>query len=96
MITNKRQYLITRKRADSFRQALQDFERSSSNRKAVHPRLLQAEREGMESLLHTLTLELSEYEQLQSQQTSVIAANSFEKLAEGLIKARIACALESS
>ena len=96
MITNKRQYLITRKRADSFRQALQDFERSSSNRKAVHPRLLQAEREGMESLLHTLTLELSEYEQLQSQQTSVIAANSFEKLAEGLIKARIAAHLSQA
>ena len=49
MITNERQYRITRKKAFSFAHAIEEFDDKSDERTDVHPRLLQAEREAMES-----------------------------------------------
>ncbi len=66
MITNKRQYRITQKRADGFAQAIEEFDATSHSRMDVHPRLMQAEREAMESQLADLLEELEEYEQLKS------------------------------
>ena len=90
MITNERQYRITRKKALSFAHAIEEFEAKSDERTDVHPRLLQAEREAMESQLADLREELEEYEQLKSAELSVISVASFEELADGLIKTRIA------
>ena len=90
MITNERQYRIRRKRAFSFAHAIEEFDDKSDERPDVHPRLLQAEREAMESQLADLREELEEYEQLKSAELSVIYVASFEELADGLIKARIA------
>ena len=90
MITNERQYRITRKKAFSFAHAIEEFDDKSDERTDVHPRLLQAEREAMESQLADLREELEEYEQLKSAELSVISVASFEELADGLIKARIA------
>lgn len=45
MITNERQYRITRKRANGFQRALEEFEADAPQRADVHPRLVQAERE---------------------------------------------------
>jgi transcriptional regulator with XRE-family HTH domain/Zn-dependent peptidase ImmA (M78 family) len=89
MITNERQYKITRSEADRFRKAIVDLARSEP-RENVHPRLLQAEREAMESQLADLQAELMEYDRLKSSDLSVITVNSFDELADGLIKARIA------
>jgi transcriptional regulator with XRE-family HTH domain len=66
---------------------------SQSVRHDVHPRLLQAEREAMESQLADLQAELAEYERLKSTDLSIITVNSFDELADGLIKARIASGL---
>ena len=90
MITNERQYRITRKKARSFAGAIEDFDATSVERTDVHAKLLQAEREAMESQLANLREELQEYEQLKSADLSVISVTSFEELADGLIKARIA------
>ncbi len=90
MITNERQYRITRKKAHGFARAIEEFDVKSDNRADVHPRLVQAEREAMESQLEDLREELEEYEQLKSAEVSVISVGSFEELADGLIKARIA------
>jgi transcriptional regulator with XRE-family HTH domain len=90
MITNERQYKITRSEADKFRQALADMESNLADRKGVHPRLLQAEREALESQLADLQAELTEYDRLKSSDVSLIAINSFDELADGLIRARIA------
>ena len=57
MITNERQYRITRKKADRFRRALEDFVSDQSNRSDTHPRLIQAEREAIESQLSDLVAE---------------------------------------
>src|SRR4029077_12751629 len=60
------------------------------SRDDVHPRILQAEREAMESQLADLQAELAEYDRLKSADLSLITINSFDELADGLIKARIA------
>lgn len=89
MITNERQYKITRSEAERFRRAIGDLAKSEPHDN-VHPRLLQAEREAMESQLADLQAELMEYDRLKSSDLSVIAISSFDELADGLIKARIA------
>lgn len=89
MITNERQYKITRSEADRFRKAIGDLAKAPASTD-VHPRLLQAEREAMESQLADLQTEITEYDRLKSADLSVISVNSFDELADGLIKARIA------
>lgn len=90
MITNERQCRIARKKALEFAEAIEAFDAGADERADVHPRLLQAEREAMESQLADLQAELDEYEQLKSAGLSVIPVASLEELAEGLIKARTA------
>jgi transcriptional regulator with XRE-family HTH domain/Zn-dependent peptidase ImmA (M78 family) len=92
MITNERQYKITRSEADRFRMAISKLIEGPS-RGDVHPLLLQAEREAMESQLADLQGELAEYDRLKSADLSVISVNSFDELADGLIQARIASGL---
>ncbi|MDE2827465.1 MAG: XRE family transcriptional regulator [Bacteroidota bacterium] len=93
MITNERQYRITRKQADRFRRAIEDFLSSQYIRSDIQPRLIEAELEAMKSQLADLTAELKEYERLKSESPSLLRINSFDELAEGLIKARIASGL---
>ena len=93
MITNERQYRITRKRAVGFARAIEQFDTNSQGRTNVHPRLLQAEVEALKSQLADLRTELEEYEQLKSADLSAISVASFDELANGLIKARIAAGL---
>ena len=93
MITNERQYKITRKKAVGFARAIEQFDTMSQARTDVHPRLLRAEREALKSQLTDLRSELDEYEQLKSAAISAISVASFDELANGLIKARIAAGL---
>lgn len=91
MITNERQYRITRSEADRFARALAEF--SDAPRDDVHPMLVKAERDAMVSQLDDLRAELAEYERLKLADLSVISIASFDGLAEGLIKARIAAGI---
>ena len=93
MITNERQYKITRSEADRFRRAIGELAARQAAPEGAHPRLVQAEREAMESQLVDLQAELAEYDRLKSPDLSVISIGSFEELADGLIKARIASGL---
>ena len=93
MITNERQYRITKAEAEKFKQALARMESEPTGRSDIHPRLVQAEREGLESQLQDLRTELEEYEALKRGDVSTIAIDSFDELAIGLIKARIAAGL---
>jgi transcriptional regulator with XRE-family HTH domain/Zn-dependent peptidase ImmA (M78 family) len=92
MITNERQYKITRSEADRFRKAISALTERPP-RVDVHPRLLRAEREALESQLADLQAELAEYDRLKSADLSIISINSFDELADGLIQARIASGL---
>ena len=93
MITNERQYRITRKKAAGFARAIEEFDARLQESTTVDPRLLRAELEAMESQLADLREELEEYEQLKSADLSVILVATFDELADGLIKARIAAGL---
>lgn len=90
MITNERQYKITRSQADRFQAAIDEHRASLYDRADVHPLLVQAERNAMESKLADLRAELAEYERLRSDNPPIITIDSFDQLADGLIKARIA------
>lgn len=90
MITNERQYRITKAEAERFRRAIASSESGRDAREGVHPRLVQAEREALQSQLDDLLAELAEYEELKAGKMPIISVDSFDGLAEGLIKARIA------
>lgn len=90
MLTNERQYRITRKRAFELRNAIEEFDRRVALEENTHPKILKAERDAMESQLGDLNVELDEYEQLKSEEVSTISVDSLEELAHGLIRARIA------
>jgi transcriptional regulator with XRE-family HTH domain len=93
MITNERQYKITRTQADRFRQTLAGLATDQLTPAGVHPRLIQAEREALESQLEDLDAEIAEYEHLKTANVPVISIGTFDGFAEGLIKARIAAGL---
>lgn len=64
MITNERQFKITRSQAEKLNKALSEF--SLHDRAGVHPRLVQAERDALESQIADLERELDEYESLKA------------------------------
>ena len=93
MISNERQYRITKAEAERFKHALADFEARGNLREGIHPRLIQAEHDALQSQLDDLSREIIEYEALKAGNIPVIEINSFEELADGLIKARIGLVL---
>ena len=93
MITNERQYRITRNHASQFELAIEKFERESLLRKSVDSWIIEAERSALESQLESLNNELSEYERLKSDNISNISVDSLERLPTGFIQARIASGL---
>lgn len=94
MITNARQYRITKAQAEKFRQALEEFNDSPSAHAAdVHPRLIRAQREAIASQLETLEQEVEEYERLQKSRRRHLDIEQIAELPESLIRARIAAGL---
>ena len=73
MITNERQYQITKRKVRSFRQAIEQFDAQGGERNDIHPRIRQAEREAMESQLEDLRSELAEYDRLKAANPSIVA-----------------------
>ncbi len=93
MISNERQYRITKSEVERFRQALAELESNPTGQEGIHPRLIQAQREALQSQLDDLVHELAEYEKLKAGAVSVLSIDSFDELPEALIKARIAAGL---
>ena len=58
MIHNARQYRITKAQAAKFERALQEFDSRASAHPGVHPRLVRAQREALQSQLESLQQEL--------------------------------------
>lgn len=93
MITNERQYWITKNKVRRFVDALEDFNAKAPERTEVDRRLVLAEREAMEVQLGELRREVEEYERLREAGVSAVVVRSIDELPEGLIKARIASRL---
>lgn len=66
MIKNERQYKITRAQANRFSQALRELEREVAESSGVHPLLLKARKEAIQSQLADLEDDLREYEALKA------------------------------
>jgi len=92
MITNDYQYRLTKAAADKFRAALAEMKNAPA-RADIHPRLLKAEREAMESQLQDLEAELSDYVRLKGSGAAHITIGSVSALGRGLVQARIAAGL---
>ena len=89
MITNERQYGITKKKVERFARALEEFEAKAGERADVSPRLIRAERDGMEAQLAVLRKEVEEYERVRDEGVSGLVFTSIDELAKWLIWARI-------
>ena len=90
MITNEREYRITRAEAEKFERALRLPQEQGAD---VHPRIHQAIREGAESLLCDLREQLSAYEALRGGRIRVLELDSLREIPDALIRARIAAGL---
>ena len=90
MIQNERQYRITRTQIEKFNQALRHLEAHPEESLHLSPRLRQAERDALTSLLESLNAERAEYETLRAGRINVFKADSLESLPQALVKARIA------
>ena len=89
MISNERQYRITKAHAAKFASALQE----ATARNGVDPLLQKLEDEALRSQLCDLEQELREYEVLRSGDERVLTLDSFAELPAALIKAHIASGL---
>jgi ribosome-binding protein aMBF1 (putative translation factor) len=90
VITNERQYRITKTEAERFEHALAHVEEQCAH---LHPRLRRLMREGMESQLAELWEQLAEYDALRNGSVAVLRLDSLKELPEALIRARIAAGL---
>jgi len=82
MITNEKQYKITKSQADKFLQSIEKLG-------AVSSKIERAQRDALLSQYEELKTEVEEYEKLKSGFVKISEANSIEELPELLIKARI-------
>lgn len=87
MITNERQYRITKSEIERFEQALAKVDEQNENQ---HPKMRKAMRASIESQLRELREELAEYEALRDGMVTILEFDSLASVPIGLIKARIA------
>jgi DNA-binding Xre family transcriptional regulator len=85
MITNERQYAITKAQAARFRDAL-----AAAVPQGMHPKALKAMREGAQSQLDELEQQLADYEALRAGKLSTIEVDSLVGIGPALVKVRIA------
>ena len=86
MITNERQYQISKAQVAKFRAAI---DAPGANASTLHARAQKALREAARSQLDDLLAEVADYEQLRDGKLTSITAESIADLAPALIKARI-------
>lgn len=91
MIKNDREYRITKAKADEFQRTLTEM--NNASRSVLHPLIVKAQREAVESELEVLKSEIEEYEALRDGKRSVLEGVSLEELPLALIRARIAAGL---
>ncbi|MBI4605346.1 MAG: helix-turn-helix transcriptional regulator [Planctomycetes bacterium] len=93
MITNDRQYRISKAQAARFERTLAQFDESPSGHPEVPQRLIRAQREALASQLESLRQEIKEYERLRGSRRRPLDLAAIAELPETLIRARIAAGL---
>jgi len=92
MIKNQRQFRITKTQRDKFAQALNELLTPNNELSTIHPLLLKAQQDALNSQLIELDDQINEYKNLRAG-TTKLEIKSLEDLPELLIKARIAAGL---
>lgn len=90
MITNERQYKITKSKAEEFAESVRSFDKNSEDFSDVHSSLVEAQLSAMRAQLEDLNQQIREYEEIKSGKFSCNAADTLKELPIVLIKARIA------
>lgn len=86
MITNERQYQISKAQVAKYRSAI---DAPDSSTRTLRPRAQKALRDAARSQLDDLIAEVTDYERLRDGKLTTITAESIADLAPALIKARI-------
>ena len=89
MITNERQYRITKAQAEKFQGALVGATETPAPDSGIHPLIWQAQHEAATSQLADLQAEIQAYEKLKSGEQRAWVLGSLEELPTALIRARI-------
>jgi len=90
MITNERQYKITKAQAQRFLDAINAFDMETVVNKGTHPKIAQAQLDQMKSEYKIFIDQLNDYDELSSGEFKNFGETTFEELPTLLIKARIA------
>lgn len=93
MITNERQYRITRGWLERFEQARVGAEEQAIH---LHPRARQALRDQYDSQIEELRADLADYEALRGGHVTVLELDSLTELPDALIRARAASGLSQA
>jgi hypothetical protein len=93
MISNERQYRITKAQAAKLKTALEQFSAQSDTDRTTHPRLIKAQADGLESQVESMMRELREYEALRSGDVLPPDLGYIAGVPRDLIRARIASGL---
>ena len=93
MIKNERQYRIAKAQVAKFEGALKTFASKSRKDKATHPKLVRAQKDGIQSQLDSLNGEVREYEELQNGKVAAPDLGYIAVVPQDLIRARIAAGL---
>lgn len=90
MITNEKQYKISRAQAAKFLEAIENFDEKLLQAREIDPRIIKAQRDALESQYESLREEIEQYELLKSGKAGVLELNNLADLPDLLIRARIA------
>ena len=90
MITNERQYGVSKVKLSEFAEAVDSFDMDEATRRTGSPVLAKAEIDALRSEVDALSDQVKEYEALKSGAVTVLEADSLEALPILLIRARIA------
>ena len=90
MITNERQYKITRSQLDKLKKAMESIDVKKTDRLTRSKQLAKMQIAALKSEYEILSTQIQEYETLKSGTVEVLKASSLEELPSILIRARIA------
>jgi HTH-type transcriptional regulator/antitoxin HigA len=90
MISNERQYNVTRVELERLRNALRDFDDIARARDGIDPLIIAAQRDSLQSQVAELEDQLRAYEQLSSGRVRRLFPNSVTDIGQKLIDARVA------
>jgi len=87
MITNERQYIVATAQAERFREALARLKDAPPSAR-VHPRIRQAEIDGLRSQIDDLRRELDAYKKLKTGNVTVLRHTGLPSIAHALIRVK--------